>query len=52
VRNAIGGADLGKLHESVEKDFKELDETQRNVRTVTARLESSFIYGIEKFHKE
>ncbi len=52
VRNAIGGADLGKLHESVEKDFKELNETQKNVRTVTARLESSFIYGIEKFHKE
>ena len=52
VRNAIGGADLGKLHESVEKDFKQLDEVQRNVRTVTARLESSFIYGIEKFHKE
>jgi F-type H+-transporting ATPase subunit epsilon len=52
VRNAIGGADLGKLHESVEKAFKDLDETQRNVRTVTARLESSFIYGIEKFHKE
>jgi F-type H+-transporting ATPase subunit epsilon len=52
VRNAIGGADLGKLHESVEKDFKQLDETQRNVRTVTARLESSLIYGIEKFHEE
>jgi F-type H+-transporting ATPase subunit epsilon len=52
VRNAIGGADLGKLHESVEKDFKELDEIQKNVRTVTARLESSFIYGIEKFRKE
>jgi len=52
VRNAIGGADLGKLHESVEKDFKQLDETQRNVRTVTARIESSLIYGIEKFHEE
>lgn len=52
VRNAIGGADLGKLHESVEKDFKQLNEAQQNVRTVTARLESSFIYGIEKFHKE
>ena len=52
VRNAIGGADLGKLHESVEKDFKELNETQKNVRTVTTRLESSLIYGIEKFSKE
>lgn len=52
VRNAVGGADLGKLHESVEKDFKSLDESEKNIRTVSAKLESSFIYTLQKFHKE
>ena len=52
VRNAIGGADLGKLHESVEKDFKSLDESEKNIRSVSAKLESSFIYTLQKFHKE
>ena len=27
VRNAFGGTDLGKLHESVEKEFINLDES-------------------------
>lgn len=52
VRNAIGGADLGKLHESVEKDFKSLDESEKNIRSVSAKLESNFIYTLQKFHKE
>lgn len=52
VRNAIGGADLGKLRESVEKDFVELDENERKVRSVMAKLESGFIYNLEKFSKE
>jgi F-type H+-transporting ATPase subunit epsilon len=52
VRNAIGGANLGKLRESVEKDFVELDENERKVRSVMAKLESGFIYNLEKFSKE
>lgn len=52
VRNAIGGADLGKLRESVEEEFVELDENERKVRTVMAKLESGFIYNLEKFSKE
>ena len=52
VRNAIGGADLGKLHESVEKEFRNLDETQRNVNTATAKLESGLIHSMQKFSKE
>src|SRR4051812_34661217 len=28
VRNAVGGVDLGKLHETVEKEFLELDESE------------------------
>ena len=52
VRNAIGGSDLGKLHESVEKEFKDLDENEKNVRSVTAKMESGFIYNMIKFRKE
>lgn len=52
VRNAIGGADLGKLRESAENDFVELDENERKVRSVMAKLESGFIYNLEKFSKE
>lgn len=51
VRNAIGGANLGKLRESVEKEFIELDENERKVRSVMAKLESGFIYQLEKFSK-
>ncbi|MGA8660488.1 MAG: F0F1 ATP synthase subunit epsilon [Chthoniobacterales bacterium] len=42
VRNAIAGTDLQKLREAVEQDFKHLDERERNVRLVLAKLESSF----------
>jgi F-type H+-transporting ATPase subunit epsilon len=51
VRNAIAGDDLGKLHESVENDFINLDETERNVRRVSAKLESGLIYSLNKFRK-
>lgn len=52
VRNAIGGSDLGRLRESVEKEFRNLDENERNVRSVTAKMESGFIYNMIKFRKE
>ena len=52
VRNAIGGADLGKLKESVEKDFKEMNEKEKNMKAAMAKLESSFIYNLEKFRKK
>ena len=42
VRNAIGGADLGQLREAVEREFLNLDEEQRSVRSVLAKLESGF----------
>jgi F-type H+-transporting ATPase subunit epsilon len=52
VRNAFGGTDLGKLHESVEKEFVNLDENEKNVRLVMEKMESGFIYNLEKFRKE
>jgi F-type H+-transporting ATPase subunit epsilon len=51
VRNAIGGADLGKLHESVEKEFANLDENEKSARSLMAKMESGFIYSLEKFRK-
>jgi F-type H+-transporting ATPase subunit epsilon len=37
VRRAIGGTDLGKLKDAVERDFLKLDEQERNVRTRSRR---------------
>jgi F-type H+-transporting ATPase subunit epsilon len=52
VRNAIGGADLGKLHQSVEKEFKQLDESEKNIRQVMAKMESSFMLRLQKFQQQ
>ena len=52
VRNAIGGADLGKLHESVQKEFKQLDDNEKNVRAVMAKMESSFMMRLKKFQQQ
>lgn len=52
IRNAIGGVDLGMLHESVKKEFLDLDENERSSRSTMAKLESGFIHSLEKFHKE
>jgi F-type H+-transporting ATPase subunit epsilon len=49
VRNAIAGNDLGKLHEAVEKEFKALDENEKNMRFAIAKLESSFMLRLKKF---
>jgi F-type H+-transporting ATPase subunit epsilon len=51
VRNAIGGADLGQLRATVEKEFVNLDEQEKNVRSVMEKMESGFIYNLEKFRK-
>lgn len=51
VRNAIGGVDLGKLHESVEKEFMNLNENEKITRSAMAKLESGFMYSLEKFRK-
>lgn len=48
VRNAVSGATLGHLHEIIEKQFKEIDSAQEEVKLVMAKLESSFIRGFQK----
>ncbi len=51
VRNAIGGADLGQLHQAVEREFLTLDDQEKRVRTATAELESGMIRRFAEFHR-
>jgi F-type H+-transporting ATPase subunit epsilon len=43
VRNAVAGTDLCALRETVEQEFAKLDERERSVRSVLAKLETSFV---------
>ena len=52
VRHAIGGADLGQLRQAVGREFVTLDERQKTVRTVVAKLESGLIRRFVEFHHE
>lgn len=52
VRNAIGGMDLGELHEAVEREFMNLDEREQSVRSVLAKMESGLIRKLIEFHHE
>ena len=52
VRNAIGGTDLGQLHEAVEREFMNVNEREQDVRSVMARMESDFIRRLAEFHHE
>ncbi|WP_435961003.1 F0F1 ATP synthase subunit epsilon [Immundisolibacter sp.] len=52
VRKAIGGTDLDQLRQEVEKEFLNLDEQEKSVRSVMAKLESGFIRRFAAFHHE
>jgi F-type H+-transporting ATPase subunit epsilon len=52
VRNAIGGTDLDKLHEAVNREFLSLDEQEKSVRSVLAKMESGFIHQFMEFQHE
>jgi F-type H+-transporting ATPase subunit epsilon len=43
VRHAIGGTNLGQLHEAVKREFLTLDEQERNVRSAITKMEVGFI---------
>lgn len=51
VRNAIGGTDIGQLHNSIKKEYIKLDDNERSVRSVMAKIESEIIYNLQKFNK-
>jgi F-type H+-transporting ATPase subunit epsilon len=52
VRNAITGADLGTLHETVVNAFLNLDAQERDARLMMAKMESGFIRRLMEFHHE
>ena len=52
VRNAIGGTDLSQLREAVEHEFLNLNEQEKIVRSVMAKMESGFIRRLGEFYDE
>ena len=52
VRNAIGGTDLGRLREAVEREFLTLTEQEQSVRSVMAKMESGLIRRMVTYHNE
>lgn len=52
VRNAVEGADLATLRETVKNEFLNLDEQELSLRRVVAKMESGFIRRFAEFHHE
>lgn len=52
VRNAITGTDLPQLREAVEREFLNLDEHEQSLRSVMAKLESSFVRRFADFRHD
>lgn len=50
VRNAIAGANLGQLREAVQREFLHLDEQEKNVRSVLAKMEGDLMRRMATFH--
>jgi F-type H+-transporting ATPase subunit epsilon len=52
VRNVIGGTNLGKLHEAVTREFLNVGEQEKNVRSVLANMESGLVRSLVHFQRE
>lgn len=52
VRNAVEGTELGTLHKAVEEEFINIDEQEKNVRSVIAKLEMDLIRRFEELRKK
>jgi F-type H+-transporting ATPase subunit epsilon len=52
VRNAVAGEDLGQLRETVEREFLSLGQREREVRSVLAKLETTFVRRMMELHHE
>lgn len=50
VRNAISGPNLGQLREAVQREFLQLNEQEKNVRSVLARVEGDLMRRMATFH--
>jgi F-type H+-transporting ATPase subunit epsilon len=49
VRHAIGGTDLGRLHEAVSREFLKVGEQERDVRAAVARMEGGLVRRVAEF---
>ncbi|MEO8341451.1 MAG: F0F1 ATP synthase subunit epsilon [Nitrospirota bacterium] len=52
VRQAIGGTDLGQLHDEVKRRFLNLNAEERNVRDVLSKMDSSLVGRLAAFQHE
>jgi len=52
VRRAIVGMELAQLHAAVTQTFLTLDEDEKSIRTVMAKLESGFLRRLASFQHE
>jgi F-type H+-transporting ATPase subunit epsilon len=52
VRRSVFGTDLGRLRESVQREYSVLDQTEREVRQVSEKLENGFLRRIVELHRE
>ena len=52
VRRAMGGTDLGRLHEAVAQEFLKLDEHEQGVRSVMAKLETGLLRRLATLHHD
>ena len=52
VRRALAGTDLGQLREAVEREFLTLDERERSVRSVLAKMEGDLIRRLANLHND
>lgn len=52
VRRAMGGTDLGRLHDAVAQEFLKLDEHEQGVRSVMAKLGTALLRRLATLHHE
>jgi len=52
VRRALGGVGLDQLREAVEREFLTLDDQQRKVRTVVAKMEGVLVQGLVRVRND
>jgi F-type H+-transporting ATPase subunit epsilon len=52
VRRATSGTDLGALREAVKRDFLQVDEQEKNVRSILTKMESGFMRRFMEFQHD
>lgn len=52
VRNAVEGTNLAVLHETVDREFLNLDERAKSIRRTMAKMESGLIRRFIELHHE